>query len=366
MTIKLDNYHLGNKILSFARDLSTATCLQQQGLSYVFLNDNSLYFFPDNVTITLKQETVSQLLKCDNYDIFQIDLLGFMHRCFISSSADNGFMLTAHCNSNCIMCPASDFQRKNNSCLTINDYIEITEHIPLDTHHITITGGEPFLVGVDIFRLLLCLKNRLPYTNYLLLTNGRALGHFKFCQMLIDTLPPKTIIAIPLHGYNADTHDFITRSPGGYAQTIAGIRNLLFGNSTVEIRIVVSNLNCNYITRIAELIISEFPNVYRVVFMGLEMLGNAVKNNVWISYSDAFSRIQKAIDLLTEYGIPVLLYNFPLCAVEKEYHLLVRKSISDYKVKFLPICDECRLKDACGGLFSSSIRYASKDISIMV
>ena len=85
-------------------------------------------------------------------------------------------------------------------------------------------------------------------------------------------------------------------------------------------------------------------------------MGNAAKNkgSVWIDYREAFFKSKKAIQLLVRNGVDVKLYNFPLCAVEREYWGICMKSISGYKVKFGPECDLCNVKSLCGGVFAST------------
>ena len=54
----------------------------------------------------------------------------------------------------------------------------------------------------------------------------------------------------------------------------------------------------------------------------------------------------------------VKLYNFPLCAVKKEYWVLCSKSISDYKIEYDDVCSQCKVKEICGGIFDSTKRMA--------
>ena len=93
-----------------------------------------------------------------------------------------------------------------------------------------------------------------------------------------------------------------------------------------------------------------------VKFIGLEMLGNARRNlnDVWIDYKESFSKMKSAIDLLVKNEIDVGIYNYPLCCVDQPYWSLCEKSITDYKVRYLPQCNQCIKKDACGGMFSGT------------
>ncbi len=364
MNVKIDDYHIGSRIVSLACTDRAAKMLQIDGVEYMSLATDSLVFYPEHYVLKLSETAIQSLNQCSDYDVFQINSEGSAYRCYNNNSLDNAIMLTAHCNSNCLMCPSSDLFRRQVSSPTIEEYLEIIRHIPSDAEHLTITGGEPFLVGTRIFEVFSALKKKFNNTSFLLLTNGRALSYAPFIERFEQTIPYNTITAIPLHGYDSKTHDAITRSPGGFGETCRGIKNLLQINQNVEIRIVVSKLNYNIITHISEYVISYFRSVRRVVIMGLEMLGNAAKyeKQVWISYREAFLSSKDAIKKLIESGINVELYNFPLCAVDREYYHICAKSISDYKIRFAEECEQCLVKDACGGIFAGTIRLARSGI----
>ena len=101
------------------------------------------------------------------------------------------------------MCPVSSIVRKKSGIARIEELLQIVKQIPSDAEHLTITGGEPFLLKKDLFRLFLTLKEQLPYTEYLLLTNGRALADPEYFRLFHETFPEKGIIGIPIHGYDA-------------------------------------------------------------------------------------------------------------------------------------------------------------------
>jgi His-Xaa-Ser system radical SAM maturase HxsC len=263
------------------------------------------------------------------------------------------------------MCPSSEYSRKNASIAHVDNLLQLVNHIPSDAPHLTITGGEPFLLGKDIFRFFEAIRNKFTKTAFLLLTNGRIFSIQEYCDFLQQTLPPQTILGIPIHGYDAVTHDGVTQAPGSFHQTVAGLKNLLARGFRIELRIVVSQITAPYIDKIAELIIKEFPNVEAVKVIGLEMLGNAAKNHeqIWVPYSVAFQKSKGAIVSLISAGIDVGLYNFPLCAVDQEFWSICAQSITDYKVRFSERCNSCIVKDACGGIFAGTYRLAKDNIA---
>lgn len=364
MLLRLDNYNLGTKIVSLALDEVALEQLQFDNLPFIHIENNCIIFEPENIKITATQDVIEKLNNCDNYDVFVISNDGMAFLYYNNESVDNAIVVTNKCNSNCIMCPTPESVRKKKEKIYVDVILQVIKHMPNDAEHITITGGEPFLIGEDIFKIFYSLKNKMKGTSFLLLTNGRAFSYKPFLEKFVETVPGNTLIGIPLHGYSAETHDPITRSNGSFLQTFHGIKNLLSYNKSIEIRIVISKLNYKFIDKIAELIIDEFVGIETVKIMGLEMTGNAHKNmnNVWITYPLAFKHSKNAINKLVNHGIDVQLYNFPLCAVSKEYHKICAKSITDYKVRYSSECDKCKFKDACGGVFAGTFNLSKNDL----
>ena len=364
MRFFIKQYNLGRRIAALAFNGEVLERLVQKDLNAALVTGEAITFFPENKLFFLTGKSAQGLSPCENYDVLFINENGDGWVHFSNAEDDHPLVLTQRCNSNCLMCPTPENVRRNGKTLAMEDIIDSVRYIPDDTRHLTITGGEPFLVGEHIFSLLREIKMRLPRTDCLLLTNGRALGYTPYADLLAEAAPQGLTVGIPLHGYDGRTHDGITQSRGGFAQTAAGVRNLLFRGIPVELRIVVSKLNARYIGRIADLIVREFPTVSSVKVMGLEMLGNAAKNasEVWLPYREAFECAKEGITTLVYHGIEVGVYNFPLCAVDRRFHLLCRKSISTHKVRYPAQCGGCVKRQDCGGIFAGTERVAKNDL----
>ena len=364
MVFFLPDYNMGYRVASLAKSKETMERLMNDGLNTIYLNDCVATLYPENLLLTRDPEILEKIHLCDEYDVFQITSSGKVFLYYSNQATDNSFFVTGKCNSNCIMCPSSDHSRKMGHMTSLPVLLELVKYIPSDAPHLTITGGEPFMMGEDIFSFFASLKGKFEYTEFLLLTNGRIFAIPEYCYLLKQTLPSKTIIGIPIHGHTPEVHDRITRVPGSFIQTVTGLRNLIALGFYVEIRIVISRVSAPYLEEIASYILSEMSGIYCVKFIGLEMLGNAAKNEaeVWIPYSEAFQRAKPAITKLVVGGIDVGLYNFPLCAVDKAFWPICAKSITDYKVKYVEQCELCSVKDACGGIFSGTYRLAKGSI----
>lgn len=357
MMLKVSNYDLGYHIASFAKSKEVLEDMRSKSYDVVYFDGEKLIFYPELTVIKLIEEECSSFQEITEYSVLEFDYGGaFIY--YDASSEDNALFITNRCNSNCIMCPTSSKIRRTSKISELANLIKICSQIPNDTPHITITGGEPFLLGEDIFSLLAYLKENLNEVEYLLLTNGRIFSNKQYFQQFKESVPDNIIIGIPIHGYDSATHDFITRTNGSFIQTFKGLKNLLSTRIRIELRIVVSRLNANFIDKIVDLIIREFSGVYTIKFIGLEMLGNARLNmsQVWMDYKESFQYMKSPIRKLILHGFNVGIYNYPLCCVEKGYWAICEKSITDYKIRYLSECEKCKKKDACGGMFSGTFR----------
>ena len=328
---------------------------------HIWIKEKSLEIWPEKK----EYDFDPSLFEYSDYDVVEIYSDGRDRRVIEAANPDNTIFVTPKCNSNCIMCPMPEPVRKREHKSEYRKIMEIIDCMPSDLSHITITGGEPFLEKESFFNILEKLKFYCePSTSFLLLTNGRALSYKPYMDMFERVIPNNTMVGIPIHGSNADIHDKISQSKGSFDQTVRGIKHLLLVKIPVELRIVVSKLNAENLGDLADFISKEIPDVHSVKIMGLEMLGNAALNQseVWLPYSEAFQKSKECIDKLIENQIDVQLYNFPLCTVDQEYRMICKKSISDYKIKYLDQCDECSLKKICGGIFGGTIRLVEDDI----
>lgn len=368
MTNRFQNYSCGYKVVSVANSDNAKSDLINEPLDFLAIDNASVVLMPANIVLTTDDAIISAFQEANDYDVFEIWPDGRFFRYYDNSSIENYFFVTAKCNSNCIMCPSPEAARKNGQHTCIADLIEIARHIPTYTAHLTITGGEPFLVGKDVFPFIGFLRDKFDSTEFLFLTNGRVFSLPSYINLLKENAPNNSIFAIPIHGSFAELHDSITRAPGSFRQTLIGIKNLLREGFRVELRIVVSKLNLHDFSKIAELVASEIPNVEYVSIIAMEMTGNAhrEKDKLWIPYSEVASGISTGVMHLVQRGINVKLYNFPLCTVPAEYRALCEKSISSEKVRFAETCEHCAMRSACGGVFAGTFKLEKDELKAIL
>lgn len=360
MILHLSDYSGSYCICSLAKCDTVRDVLLDRGLRVLYIEGEQAIILPEGKAAVLTQLELERLQQCCDYDVFEIGEGGNAFRYYCNDSIDNAILITSKCNSNCIMCPTAERVRREGEIYSAENLIELIRHMPSDAPHITVTGGEPFLLRRELFPVLRELRNHFTETSFLLLTNGRAFCIGEYVERYVESAPKTMVVGIPIHGPDAKLHDSITQAAGSFRETMAGLRLLQETDVRIELRVVVSKLNHMALSKIAALIISQCRHIDSVKIMGLEMTGNAAKNaaQVWIDYPNAFSDAQDSVEMLMHAGINVGIYNFPLCSVNQRYWSVCEKSISESKVRYDSCCDKCIVRDACGGVFSGSMRLA--------
>lgn len=295
-----------------------------------------------------------------NGDVLEIDpTKSLIHIMYRIHSDDNTIIPTNRCNNHCISCPQPEAVGNEDEILNIGFLRKQIELFDKKTRFLGISGGEPTLLKNGLLELLQECKKNLPKIAISLLTNGRMFSYKSYADAIACVGLKYLDIAIPIYSYRKETHDSITQTVGSFEQASKGIANLLENRQNIELRIVVQKANYKELNQIADHIIQHFPTVFRVVFVGMEMSGIARKNrtSTWIPLSKIKPYLQEASVNLLYNRIQTLLYNFPLCKIDKPFWPLATKSISDYKIRFLEVCDSCKVKSKCSGIFSASVSF---------
>jgi len=272
-------------------------------------------------------------------------------------SNDNSLFITAQCNNRCLMCSQPPLKRDD-----IGEFFEknlkIIETAPLELNDIGITGGEPTLLVEELFILIEKIKERLLDAQIHILSNGRAFKNRNYTKQLADVGSKQLLLGIPLHSDYIHDHDYITQAEGSYNETMKGLYNLAEFGIDIELRIVINKINYTRLPQLSNFIYKNLPFVRYISFMGLEDTGYTIKNHskVWIEPQQYQNQLEKAVLHLTTSGMNVSIFNLPHCCLPDSLHEFARKSVSDWKVKYLSCCNECIVKDNCCGLFATSKR----------
>lgn len=325
--------------------------------AYIDEKNHTVTFFPFESVYEISEHEQKNWFTLAENDALAIENTGVCRRFYCAEEDDATVLTGLACNTNCLMCPVSEGARLDAPTVQTDELLEQISYFGSALPHVTITGGEPTMLGVGLIDVINKLHNHCPGVSVLLLSNGRAFSVQQYAQIINQAMKSQDQVAIPIHGSTAMAHDSITQVNGSFVQTIKGLNHLSAGKMHIEIRVVVSKLNSKDITNIAEFLCSKIQRISVVNFIGLEMCGNAAKNKsvVGISYSEAAQSCEQAIPLLGEHGIDVGLYNFPLCTVNHSLWPLCKDSITDYKIRYAPECERCIVRSICFGVFDSTL-----------
>ncbi len=274
------------------------------------------------------------------------------------NSNDNTLFITSRCNNRCLMC----CQPPNND----DDMDELFEEnlrrihsAPQSLELIGITGGEPTLLGDRLIMLIQEIRKCLPSTEIQLLSNGRQFANYDYVKKIAEAGGDMLYVGVELHSDYYKDHDMIAGAKGAYRETMLGLYNLALCGVDIELRIIVCALNYKRLYNISQFIHRNLPFVGWIAFMGMEQTGYAVKNakKVWIEPINYQNELFDAVKCLADWNYRVSIFNIPLCLLPTYLHDYARKSISDWKNRFAPICNSCVLKIDCCGFFSTSKNY---------
>jgi His-Xaa-Ser system radical SAM maturase HxsC len=244
----------------------------------------------------------------------------------------------------------------------LDEAFELIRLLPPSTSDICFTGGEPTLYGEGLIRLLALCRNLIPHAEIHVLTNGRRFRDMDFAKAWAAIGHRGLMAGIPIYGPEPSLHDYVVQSAGAFDETVRGILNLAQLGQRIEIRVVLHKQTAPVIVEIAEFISRNLPFVEQVALMGLETIGLARAHieDVWIDPYDYRDLLADAVVLLDRKGIRTMVYNLPLCLIDRDLWPFAVKSISDWKNEYHPECLSCSVLDRCGGFFFSA-KYRLSD-----
>ena len=282
--------------------------------------------------------------------------------CFLYEKAldSNAIFATARCNHRCIMCPQPPILQENDRT-PFN--IELIKLFDKDTKEVGITGGEPTVIGDKLFELIRQIKKSCPKASISLLTNGVKFSDVDYAAKLAECNHHDLQIDVPIFSDIAAEHNRIVGAKTFY-KTVQGLYHLALFGLQIGLRIVVHKQTYKRLPQLADYIYHNFPFVTQVAFMQMETTGLAQTNlkDLWIDPHDYNDELCKAVFLLHNRGITTYIYNAQLCVLPEELRSFAKQSISEWKDVYLPECEECSLKNECGGLFASNLGKHSKYI----
>lgn len=285
-------------------------------------------------------------------DVVVINKRGEIIFVYEVKSNHNAIMATERCNHRCIMCPQPPILQEKDKTLFNLKLISLFDK---STREIGITGGEPTLIGDNLFVLINHIKKELPKTAISILSNGVKFADKEYAMKLAKCRHHDLQIDIPLFSDIAEEHNRIVGAKTFY-KTVQGLYNLALFHQRIGLRIVVHKQTYRRLPQFADYIYHNFPFVSQVAFMQMETTGLAKENldQLWIDPYDYNIELREAVLLLADRGMKPYIYNAQLCVLPEDIRCYAQQSISDWKDIYIPECDGCVLRGQCAGFFESN------------
>lgn len=288
---------------------------------------------------------------------------GFIRTVYRPDSRHNIIFATERCNSNCLMCSQPPQDRDDTDALTTRN-LELIRLIDTAPTRLVITGGEPTLLGENLFAIIAALRDKFPETYLHMLTNGRIFAWPEFTARLAALEHPNFVLGIPLYSDDATIHDYVVQAKGAFDQTVMGLHQLARRGLRVEIRVVLHAVTVPRLPQLAEYIYRNLTFVEHIALMGLENIGYAPRNmqQLWVDPYDYQDQLELAVEILATRGMNVSIYNHQLCVLRGSLWKFARMSISDWKNIYLAECESCGVRENCGGFFKWATKLHSSHI----
>ena len=292
------------------------------------------------------------------------------------------FPIWPQCNIGCVFCsnPVEGFRHTTDKYSydelrrKVLDYKRgLQTFVKFDSvrDYFNLTGGEPTL-HPEFLKILALIRTEFPANLIRLLSNGRMFSDEDFARRTCGIAGLPFEVAVPMFGYDARTHESISRTPGSFDETVRGLRHLALHRrhgQQVEIRIIMTKVQVRYLDGLLDFLLKEFPWVDRVVFLFEEVEGFAemYKSQLLFTQTECAEALDRNFDKLRKFK-EARMYHFSLCAVPTRLWPHVWRTLADFKVTFLDGCrTQCVYKDQCVGVHRSYQRHmGAPDIAPIV
>lgn len=280
--------------------------------------------------------------------------------------------VTDLCNEKCGFCVVGSPLAKSDSVR----YEELITFLVMNAgdgfESLNLHGGEPTILP----RLMDLLETAqtFGYRDVQIQTNARRLKDMSFVRKLAERGVRGFVIS--LHGADSHVQDCLTQTPGGFAETIEGIRNAKKAGLRVQVNTVVTRMNMGQLGNICRLCVElgvdqiNISNLHPVGsgYFALDMQAPTVR--------ETRTHLLPVLDELVPQGHTITLEGYPLCVIAPYQHLAVEDGsrfirmlyqgevydnydqfMDDQTRQYGAPCDGCPLRQDCGGVY---LEYAER------
>lgn len=305
----------------------------------------------------------------------------------------------AVCNNNCVFCMEEDREGRyvNNSAMTPERVRWMLER-HRGAEEVCFTSGEP-TTRSELPDFVAWAKE-LGYRRISAMTNGRRLSHMPYAVGLAKAGMNRFYVSI--HGHTAKLHEGLTRTPGSFPQTVAGldaITKLKRFGVELHTSTVLTDRNLPHLLDIYRFLRSH--GVDQVVFNVMQANGRADTffDQIFPSYTETAQAFRAFLSAVGEPQPMAFLVDIPLCTtegipdfnrgyVEKHTHydlaeqailegfrpeeraetgrgqglvMLTRKDLDDATRAKRAECKQCRYDAQCEGVWKNYLKRMGWD-----
>lgn len=232
------------------------------------------------------------------------------------------------CNNRCLFCVQGDKRERHGARDVGLIRRDLEEGLRAGATALVLTGGEPTLQPHLLETLR--LGRELGYSRIQIQTNGRRFAYLGFCREVIRAGASEFSPA--LHASTPEVHDSLTRAPGSFAQTVAGITNLKSLGQTVITNTVLTTRNYRDAPDLARLLVSLGVDQFQFAFV--HILGTAAENSAWLvpRKTDVLPYVQAGLDVGRAAGVRCLTEAIPYCLMRGYEQCVAERIIPHMRV----------------------------------
>jgi His-Xaa-Ser system radical SAM maturase HxsC len=263
------------------------------------------------------------------------------------ANSHNTFLLTERCDQVCVMCSQPP---KNKDYAGYLDLMHEAILLADAGVRIGISGGEPTLHKNILLPFILSIQSQRPDISLHILSNAQ---HFENDDIPTLSRIKNTTWGIPIYSSFGSTHDEIVGKKGAFDRLMMNLFRLGKAGSRIELRTVLLAQNYFDLARLARFIGKNLKFIEQWSIMGIEPIGYALANKktLFVDYSLFEQPLIDSIANAEALKISPKLFNMPRCCIPSSIRKYATKSISDWKNKYLDVCDACEEKSLCTGFF---------------
>lgn len=239
------------------------------------------------------------------------------------------------CNNQCLFCMV-DYEDKRNFIGYETIKKEIIKARGQGYDAIGFLGGE-FTLHPQALKIVKLCK-LLNFKTIHLISNGRKYSDELFLRQLIKNGANR--FSVSIHSHLAEVEDRLTQRPGGFAEKIKGLKNLVEFHgqgllvNPISINFVINKLNYQDILASLKFFYDLGINDFRLNFIWLH--GRAKKNeDLFLKYADFLPLTDSIINFAKENKITIAFEGIPPCLIENEEKLDYLGELRDKKTEIV-------------------------------